>query len=100
MTNVLVEGGGRVLGSFLDAGHVDAVEVFVAPILEGGDHARTAVRGRGRTLDERGAPAAATSAIDRVGDDVHDPRPTAPALAARRRLPLPNRTGVDIRATS
>ena len=45
MTNVLVEGGGRVLGSFLDEGHVDAVEVFVAPILEGGDHARTAIRG-------------------------------------------------------
>jgi diaminohydroxyphosphoribosylaminopyrimidine deaminase/5-amino-6-(5-phosphoribosylamino)uracil reductase len=48
MTNVLVEGGGRVLGSFLDAGQVDAVEAFVAPILEGGDHPRTAMRGRGR----------------------------------------------------
>ncbi len=47
MTNVLVEGGGRVLGSFLDAGHVDAVEVFLAPILEGGDHPRTPVRGAG-----------------------------------------------------
>ncbi len=44
MTNILVEGGGRVLGSFLDAGEVDAVEVFVAPILEGGDHPRTPVR--------------------------------------------------------
>src|SRR5262249_22335999 len=30
MTNVLVEGGGRTLGSFLDGGHVDAVEVFIA----------------------------------------------------------------------
>jgi diaminohydroxyphosphoribosylaminopyrimidine deaminase/5-amino-6-(5-phosphoribosylamino)uracil reductase len=50
MTNVLVEGGGRVLGSFLDAGQVDAVEVFIAPILEGGDHARTAARGQGRAL--------------------------------------------------
>jgi diaminohydroxyphosphoribosylaminopyrimidine deaminase/5-amino-6-(5-phosphoribosylamino)uracil reductase len=47
MTNVLVEGGGRVLGAFLDAGHVDEIDVFVAPILEGGDHARTAVRGTG-----------------------------------------------------
>lgn len=36
MTNLLVEGGGRVLGSFLDAGEVDAVEVFLAPIVEGG----------------------------------------------------------------
>ena len=38
MTNVFVEGGGRVLGSFLDAGQVDAVEVFIAPSIEGGDH--------------------------------------------------------------
>jgi diaminohydroxyphosphoribosylaminopyrimidine deaminase / 5-amino-6-(5-phosphoribosylamino)uracil reductase len=50
MTNVLVEGGGQVLGSFLDEGQVDAVDVFIAPILEGGDHARTGVRGRGLNL--------------------------------------------------
>ena len=28
MTNVLVEGGGRVLGSFLDDGQVDVVDVL------------------------------------------------------------------------
>ena len=50
MTNVLIEAGGRVLGSFLDAGQVDAVEVFIAPLLEGGDHPRTAARGRGLSL--------------------------------------------------
>ena len=50
MTNVLVEGGGRVLGSFFDDGQVDAVDVYIAPILEGGDHARTGVRGRGVNL--------------------------------------------------
>ncbi|MFI5460378.1 MAG: bifunctional diaminohydroxyphosphoribosylaminopyrimidine deaminase/5-amino-6-(5-phosphoribosylamino)uracil reductase RibD [Isosphaerales bacterium] len=47
MTNVLVEGGGQVLGSFLDERQVDAVDVFIAPLLEGGDHARTAARGKG-----------------------------------------------------
>jgi len=47
MTNLLVEGGGKVLGAFLDAGEVDAVEVFIAPVLEGGDHARTPARGAG-----------------------------------------------------
>jgi diaminohydroxyphosphoribosylaminopyrimidine deaminase/5-amino-6-(5-phosphoribosylamino)uracil reductase len=47
MTNVLVEGGGRVLGSFLDEAEVDAAEVFIAPALEGGDHGRTAARGKG-----------------------------------------------------
>lgn len=46
-TNVLVEGGGGVLGAFLDAGEVDAVEVFIAPLLEGGAHAHQPVRGRG-----------------------------------------------------
>ena len=36
VTNLLVEGGGSVLGSFLDAGQVDAVDVFVAPKIVGG----------------------------------------------------------------
>lgn len=50
MTNVLVEGGGVVLGAFFDADQVDEVDVFVAPLIEGGDHARTPIRGRGRPL--------------------------------------------------
>jgi diaminohydroxyphosphoribosylaminopyrimidine deaminase/5-amino-6-(5-phosphoribosylamino)uracil reductase len=47
VTNLLVEGGGQTLGSFLDAGHVDAVEVFIAPILEGGSHPFGPARGLG-----------------------------------------------------
>jgi diaminohydroxyphosphoribosylaminopyrimidine deaminase/5-amino-6-(5-phosphoribosylamino)uracil reductase len=47
MTNLLIEGGGRVLGAFFDAGQVDEVVAYVAPLLEAGDHARTAARGRG-----------------------------------------------------
>ncbi|WP_235905416.1 bifunctional diaminohydroxyphosphoribosylaminopyrimidine deaminase/5-amino-6-(5-phosphoribosylamino)uracil reductase RibD [Tautonia marina] len=47
LTNLLVEGGGRVLGAFLDAGEVDAVEVFIAPTLEGGSHSFTPFRGAG-----------------------------------------------------
>ena len=39
MTNVLVEGGGRVLGSLLDARQIDEVHVFIAPKLVGGDAA-------------------------------------------------------------
>lgn len=49
-TNVLVEGGGRVLGSFFDAGEVDEVDAYIAPLIEGGDHPRTPVRGTGRSL--------------------------------------------------
>jgi diaminohydroxyphosphoribosylaminopyrimidine deaminase/5-amino-6-(5-phosphoribosylamino)uracil reductase len=36
MTNLLVEGGGRVLGAFQDAGEIDEVHVFVAPKIFGG----------------------------------------------------------------
>jgi diaminohydroxyphosphoribosylaminopyrimidine deaminase / 5-amino-6-(5-phosphoribosylamino)uracil reductase len=47
VTNLLVEGGGTVLGAFLDARAVDEVEVFLAPILEGGSHGFNPARGRG-----------------------------------------------------
>ena len=76
MTNVLVEGGGRVLGSFLDEGHVDAALAFIAPILEGGDHPRTAIRGHGHTLMSESLRLKDVR-VDRVGDD----------LAIRGRVP-------------
>jgi len=47
MTNVLVEGGAEVLGSFFDAGAVDEVHVFIAPRIAGGQEAKTPVGGRG-----------------------------------------------------
>jgi diaminohydroxyphosphoribosylaminopyrimidine deaminase/5-amino-6-(5-phosphoribosylamino)uracil reductase len=47
MTNVLVEGGSSVLGSFLDAGAVDEVHVFLAPRLAGGAEALSPIGGRG-----------------------------------------------------
>lgn len=50
MTNVLVEGGGMVVGAFLDAGEIDEVDAFIAPLLEGGDHPMTPARGAGRSL--------------------------------------------------
>src|SRR5205823_11439728 len=46
-TNVLVEGGSGVLGSFLDAGAVDEVHVFIAPRLAGGAQALSPVGGAG-----------------------------------------------------
>ncbi len=47
MTNVLVEGGAGVLGAFLDAGVIDEVHVFIAPLLAGGAEARTPIGGKG-----------------------------------------------------
>jgi diaminohydroxyphosphoribosylaminopyrimidine deaminase/5-amino-6-(5-phosphoribosylamino)uracil reductase len=46
-TNVLVEGGSGVLGSFFDARAVDEVHVFIAPRLAGGAEALTPVGGAG-----------------------------------------------------
>jgi len=49
MTNVLVEGGGRLLGVFFDAGQVDAVDVYIASLLEGGPPRFTPIQGAGRS---------------------------------------------------
>ncbi|HEY7311838.1 MAG TPA: RibD family protein, partial [Gemmataceae bacterium] len=46
-TNVLVEGGSGVLGSFLDAAAIDEFHVFLAPRLAGGATATSAVGGHG-----------------------------------------------------
>ncbi len=45
--SVLVEGGGEVHGSFLDAGLVDEVFFFLGPVIIGGKEARPAVAGKG-----------------------------------------------------
>ena len=47
ITSVLVEGGATLLGSFFDRKLVDKVIVFIAPIIVGGEKARTAVGGKG-----------------------------------------------------
>jgi len=47
MTNVLVEGGGHVLGSFLDLGQIDEVHAFIVPKLLGGTEAPGPLAGRG-----------------------------------------------------
>jgi len=47
MTNILVEGGSRLLGSLLDAGQIDEVHVFIAPKLVGGRSAPAAIAGQG-----------------------------------------------------
>ncbi len=69
-TNVLIEGGGRVLGSFFDADLVDEVHTFIAPKVVGGDSAPGPVGGAGRS-----AIAAAARLLKPlvrvVGDDVY-----------------------------
>lgn len=47
MTNLLVEGGGGVLGAFHDAGEIDEVHAYIAPKLVGGEAAITPIAGLG-----------------------------------------------------
>jgi len=70
MTNVLVEGGGRLLGSLFDAGEIDEVHVFIAPRLAGGQAAVTAVGGRGVEQMSQ-ARWLQTPIVERLDDDVY-----------------------------
>jgi diaminohydroxyphosphoribosylaminopyrimidine deaminase/5-amino-6-(5-phosphoribosylamino)uracil reductase len=47
VTSILLEGGPHLAGSFLDAGELDEVRLFVAPILLGGRTARDPLEGEG-----------------------------------------------------
>ena len=67
--SVLVEGGAEVNGAFFDAGLVDGVAAFLAPILIGGSAAPGAVGGEGvgRLAD---AHRLENLVIRRIGDDL------------------------------
>jgi diaminohydroxyphosphoribosylaminopyrimidine deaminase/5-amino-6-(5-phosphoribosylamino)uracil reductase len=66
---VLVEGGGEVHASFLEAEVVDRVAMFVAPMLLGGRAAPTVVGGRGREL-KHAVRLVAPMTVTPLGDDV------------------------------
>jgi diaminohydroxyphosphoribosylaminopyrimidine deaminase/5-amino-6-(5-phosphoribosylamino)uracil reductase len=69
ITNILVEGGGTLLGSLFDNGLVDKVIAFIAPIIIGGTDVKTPVCGKGI---EKIADALRLKRIkiERFGDDV------------------------------
>ena len=48
VTSVLLEGGPHLAGAFLDAGEIDELRLFIAPLLLGGAHGARPARGRGR----------------------------------------------------
>ncbi|MCC7084900.1 MAG: bifunctional diaminohydroxyphosphoribosylaminopyrimidine deaminase/5-amino-6-(5-phosphoribosylamino)uracil reductase RibD [Pirellulales bacterium] len=69
MANVLVEGGGELLGSMFDAAAIDEIHVFVAPKLVGGKSATSPIGGMGV---ERIASAALVNLASRnVGNDIY-----------------------------
>ena len=70
ITNLMVEGGGKLLGLLNDLGEIDEVHAFVAPKLLGGFHAVTPVMGLDRNRIADGTEMKLQSA-QRVGDDVY-----------------------------
>jgi diaminohydroxyphosphoribosylaminopyrimidine deaminase/5-amino-6-(5-phosphoribosylamino)uracil reductase len=66
--SVLLEGGPRLAGAFLDAGEVDEMLAFVAPVLAGGGEARTVLEGRGAESIADARRALAVE-VERIGDD-------------------------------
>ena len=70
MTNVLVEGGAGVLGSFLDARLIDEVHAFIAPRLIGGHTALSPIGGRGIEQISEALPLE-DATVERLGDDLY-----------------------------
>lgn len=68
-TNVLIEGGPHLHGSFFDAGEVDEVWAFIAPKIIGSADARAPVSGLGAQLIEK-TSALTDVQLERFGDDV------------------------------
>ncbi len=50
ITSLMVEGGGQVLGSFFEAGLVDEVWAFIAPLIIGGAKAPGPIAGQGASV--------------------------------------------------
>jgi diaminohydroxyphosphoribosylaminopyrimidine deaminase/5-amino-6-(5-phosphoribosylamino)uracil reductase len=69
VASVLLEGGPHLAGAFLDAGEIDEIRLFLAPLLLGGSAARDPLEGEGveRISD---ALRAITFECESVGDDL------------------------------
>ncbi len=70
LTNVLVEGGGHVLGSLLDAREIDEVHVFIAPKILGGATAANPIAGEGIAAVAE-ALRLDSPEVRRVADDIY-----------------------------
>ena len=68
IVNLLVEGGGKTLGSLFDDGLVDKVQAFVAPVIIGGSDAASPVEGVGADVMSR-THRLESASIRQVGSD-------------------------------
>jgi diaminohydroxyphosphoribosylaminopyrimidine deaminase/5-amino-6-(5-phosphoribosylamino)uracil reductase len=69
VTSLLLEGGPKLAGAFLDAGEIDEVRLFVAPILLGGRGARDPLESEG-VENVADAVRSLTLTCQRVGEDL------------------------------
>ena len=69
VTSVLLEGGPHLAGAFLDAGEIDEIRLFLAPLLLGGSAARDPLEGEGvEQISE--ALRAITFGCESIGEDL------------------------------
>ncbi len=69
ITSILLEGGPRLAGAFLDAGEVDEIRLFIAPVVVGGSNARDPLEGEGAERISEAIRALRLD-VERIGDDV------------------------------
>jgi diaminohydroxyphosphoribosylaminopyrimidine deaminase / 5-amino-6-(5-phosphoribosylamino)uracil reductase len=69
VTSLLLEGGPRLAGAFFDAGDVDELRLFLAPLVIGGAGARDPLEGEGVAAIGEATRALSTD-VERLGDDV------------------------------
>lgn len=70
MTNVLVEGGGQMLGSLNDLEQIDEIHTFIGPKLIGGSRALSPIGGNGAGLVHDSKPVKIVQ-IEQIGEDVY-----------------------------
>jgi diaminohydroxyphosphoribosylaminopyrimidine deaminase/5-amino-6-(5-phosphoribosylamino)uracil reductase len=69
ITSILLEGGPHLAGAFLDAGEMDEIRLFLAPMILGGRTARDPLEGEGVEMIAD-AVQALTVECERVGEDL------------------------------
>jgi diaminohydroxyphosphoribosylaminopyrimidine deaminase/5-amino-6-(5-phosphoribosylamino)uracil reductase len=69
VTSILLEGGPHLAGAFFDAGEIDELRLFVAPLILGGRAARDPLEGQGvQEISEALRPL--TVEYERIADDI------------------------------
>ena len=69
VTSIMLEGGPKLAGAFLDAGEIDEIRLFIAPLVLGGRGARDPLESEG-VESIADAVRSLTLSCDRIGEDL------------------------------